>query len=284
MQIEFKDVSFIYSPKTPYEYKALDNINLSIKEGSFTCIVGKTGCGKSTLVQELNGLLIPTSGEVTIDNYIITSNKKRCTKKLQDLRKKVGMVFQFSENQLFEDTVLKDVMFGPRNFGIKEEEAKKIAIASLTKVGIKEDYYEKSPFELSGGEKRRVAIAGILALEPDILILDEPTAGLDPLGTKEVMNLFKKMNEEGVTIILVTHDMNLVFKYATDCVVMDDGHIRKVVTPKELFLEESERYSLETPLISKVTKLLIDKGMKLSLDNIKDINSLVKEIKKSYAK
>ena len=284
MQIEFKDVSFIYSPKTPYEYKALDNINLSIKEGSFTCIVGKTGCGKTTLVQELNGLLIPTSGEVIVDNYIITSNKKRCTKKLQDLRKKVGMVFQFSENQLFEDTVLKDVMFGPRNFGIKEEEAKKIAIASLTKVGIKEEYYEKSPFELSGGEKRRVAIAGILALEPDILILDEPTAGLDPLGTKEVMDLFKKMNEEGVTIILVTHDMNLVFKYASSCVVMDDGRIEKVVTPKELFLEESERYSLETPLISKVTKLLIDKGMKLSLDNIKDINGLVKEIKKSYAK
>lgn len=284
MSIRFSDVSFIYSPKTPYEYKALSDINLEIIEGSFTCLVGKTGCGKSTLIQELNALLIPTTGEVIVGDFIISSDRKRRTKRLNPLRKKVGMVFQFSENQLFEDTVLKDVMFGPKNFGVKASEAERIAKEMLTKVGIDESYYEKSPFELSGGEKRRVAIAGILASEPDILVLDEPTAGLDPIGTKEIMSLFKELNKEGKTIILVTHDMNLVFEYADYCVVMEDGRIVKSVTPKELFLEEEEKYSLETPLISKVAKLLIDNGLPIDLENIRDIDSLVEAIKRAKKK
>lgn len=284
MQIKFLDVSYTYSPKTPYEFNALKDINLDIKEGSFTGIVGKTGCGKSTLIQHLNGLLIPTSGEVNVDTYVLTSNKKRRTKKLKDLRKKVGVVFQFSENQLFEETILKDVMFGPLNFGAKAEDARKISIECLKKVGIPESYFEKSPFELSGGEKRRVAIAGILAMSPDVLVLDEPTAGLDPTGTKEIMNLFKTINEEGKTVIFVTHDMSLVLEYATNVIVMKDKEIVKEATPAELFIENQEEYNLETPQISLLAKALIDKGLKLDLTKVKDISSLVDEIVKGRAK
>ncbi len=284
MQIKFLDVSYTYSPKTPYEFNALKDVNLDIKEGSFTGIVGKTGCGKSTLIQHLNGLLIPTSGEVNVDTYVLTTNKKRRTKKLKDLRKKVGVVFQFSENQLFEETILKDVMFGPLNFGAKAEDARKISIECLKKVGIPESYFEKSPFELSGGEKRRVAIAGILAMSPDVLVLDEPTAGLDPTGTKEIMNLFKTINEEGKTIIFVTHDMSLVLEYATNVIVMKDKEIVKEATPAELFIENQEEYNLETPQISLLAKALIDKGLKLDLTKVKDISSLVDEIVKGRAK
>lgn len=284
MQIKFLDVSYTYSPKTPYEFNALKDVNLDIKEGSFTGIVGKTGCGKSTLIQHLNGLLIPTSGEVNVDTYVLTSNKKRRTKKLKDLRKKVGVVFQFSENQLFEETILKDVMFGPFNFGAKAEDARKISIECLKKVGIPESYFEKSPFELSGGEKRRVAIAGILAMSPDVLVLDEPTAGLDPTGTKEIMNLFKTINEEGKTVIFVTHDMSLVLEYATNVIVMKDKEIVKEATPAELFIENQEEYNLETPQISLLAKALIDKGLKLDLTKVKDISSLVDEIVKGRAK
>ena len=284
MQIKFFDVSYTYSPKTPYEFNALKDVNLDIKEGSFTGIVGKTGCGKSTLIQHLNGLLIPTSGEVNVDTYVLTTNKKRRTKKLKDLRKKVGVVFQFSENQLFEETILKDVMFGPLNFGAKAEDARKISIECLKKVGIPESYFEKSPFELSGGEKRRVAIAGILAMSPDVLVLDEPTAGLDPTGTKEIMNLFKTINEEGKTVIFVTHDMSLVLEYATNVIVMKDKEIVKEATPAELFIENQEEYNLETPQISLLAKALIDKGLKLDLTRVKDISSLVDEIVKGRAK
>lgn len=284
MQIKFLDVSYTYSPKTPYEFNALKDVNLDLKEGSFTGIVGKTGCGKSTLIQHLNGLLIPTSGEVNVDTYVLTNNKKRRTKKLKDLRKKVGVVFQFSENQLFEETILKDVMFGPLNFGAKAEDARKISIECLKKVGIPESYFEKSPFELSGGEKRRVAIAGILAMSPDVLVLDEPTAGLDPTGTKEIMNLFKTINEEGKTVIFVTHDMSLVLEYATNVIVMKDKEIVKEATPAELFIENQEEYNLETPQISLLAKALIDKGLKLDLTKVKDISSLVDEIVKGRAK
>lgn len=278
MRIEFNNVSYTYSPSSPYEHEALEDINLKIKEGSFTAIVGRTGCGKSTLIQHLNGLLIPTSGEVLIDEYILSRDNKRRTKKLKNLRQKVGVVFQFSENQLFEDTVLEDVMFGPMNFGKKEDEAKAIAIKSLKEVGLDESYYERSPFELSGGEKRRVAIAGVLALSPSLLVLDEPTAGLDPIGTKEMMKLFKKMNEEGTTIVFVTHDMSLIIEYASDVIIMHDKHIVKETTSSGIFLENEEQYALETPIISKVSKALINHGLKLNLENVKDMNSLVEEI------
>lgn len=279
MPIKAENVFYEYSPKTPFAYQALNDVSFEIKNGSFTAIVGKTGCGKSTLIQQFNGLLIPTKGKVIVDNFVISSNKKERTKKLQNLRKKVGIVFQFSENQLFEETIEKDVIFGPMNFGVKKEEALKIAHECLSLVGIDESYFTRSPFDLSGGEKRRVSIAGILAMKPDILILDEPTAGLDPSGTKEILDLFKKINESGITVILVTHDMDVVFEYANNVIVMNDGKVMEITSPDKLFFDDVTKYSLETPLLAKCVKKLIDKGYKLDLTKIKDIPSLIKEIK-----
>ena len=277
--IKFENVSFIYSKNTPFKHEALHNVSLDIKDKSFTCLVGKTGCGKSTLIQHLNGLLIPEEGKVTIDDFVVARKHKERKGKLTQLRKHVGVVFQFSEYQLFEESVEKDVAFGPMNFGVKKEEAYKIAHEALKTVGIKEEYFKKSPFDLSGGEKRRVSIAGILALKPDILVLDEPTAGLDPIGSKEMLSLFKSLNENGTTIILVTHDMNIVFEYATDVIVMDEGKVIKQCEPKELFLEDVEQYSLETPILAKVVQKLINKGYKLDLSKIHNMDTLIDEIK-----
>ena len=278
MSIRFEQVFYTYSPKTPFEFEAIKDINLEIEDGSFTCLVGHTGCGKSTLIQHLNGLLVPNSGSVTIGEFVNSKNNHKLRKKSLDLRRKVGLVFQFSEAQLFEETVLKDVIFGPLNFGIKKEEAIEIAKQSLKLVGLDETFFDKSPFDLSGGEKRRVAIAGVLATKPDILVLDEPTAGLDPKGTKELLSLIKKLNDSGTTIILVTHDINIVFEYATKVVVMDDGKIVKVSTPGELFSEDVEKYSLETPLIQKVVQDMANKGIKLDVDKIKNLDTLVEQI------
>ncbi len=284
MSIEFKQVYYTYSPKTPFENEALEDINVSIKDGSFTCLVGQTGCGKSTLIQHLNGLLIPSSGEVQVDDYVNSRNNRKMRKKLRDLRRKVGLVFQFSENQLFEETVESDVAFGPSNFGVKKEEALKIAHEALNLLGLDESFYKKSPFDLSGGEKRRVAIAGVLALKPDILVLDEPTAGLDPKGTKELLNIIKSLNEKGTTIVLVSHDINIVYEYATDVIVMHDKKIVKVSSPSELFKEDVEKYSLEIPTIQKVTNLVLESGLKIDIKKVKNINSLVDEIAKARAK
>ncbi|MDD3099220.1 MAG: ATP-binding cassette domain-containing protein, partial [Bacilli bacterium] len=178
MPIKYENVSFTYNAKTPFSYEALSDVSLDIIDGSFTAIVGKTGCGKSTLIQQLNGLLVPTSGEVIINDYVVAKSRKRRTKKIKELRKLVGLVFQFPEYQLFEETVEKDVAFGPKNFGASNEGALKSAHEALRLVGLDESFYKRSPFDLSGGERRRVAIAGILALNPNILVLDEPTAGL----------------------------------------------------------------------------------------------------------
>ena len=211
MSITFKEVEHIYSESTPFAYHALKGVNLDIKNGSFTAVIGQTGSGKSTLIQHINALLLPSSGNIEIDDYVITSANKPSGLKM--LRKKAGLVFQFPEYQLFEETIEKDIIFGPINFGISEDEAKQISKKVINIVGLDETYLDKSPFDLSGGQKRRVAIAGILAMDPDILILDEPTAGLDPQGANEMMNLFKKINKSGKTIILVTHDMNHVLQY-----------------------------------------------------------------------
>ncbi len=281
MSIKFSDVSFIYNRKTPFEMLANDHIDLEIKDGSFTCLVGKTGCGKSTLIQQMNGLLVPSFGEVQVDEYIVSNNRKRRTKKLSLLRKKVGIVFQFSEAQLFEESVIKDVMFGPKNFGVKDDEAKEIAKRCLNEVGLDETYYEKSPFDLSGGEKRKVAIAGILALEPSILVLDEPTAGLDPHASREMLKIFERMNMTGTTIVVVTHNMDLVLRYASDVVVMDEGKIVIHSSPIELFYRDDlYTYSLDVPQIVTLTKILQSKGMKLNKNNIKDIASFTNEVSK----
>ncbi|WP_164120841.1 energy-coupling factor transporter ATPase [Sharpea azabuensis] len=276
MAITFKEVEYTYSPDTPFAYHALKGINLNIPKGSFTALIGHTGSGKSTLIQHINGLLIPTQGEVCIDDYIITPNNKQ---KLKPLRKKAGLVFQFPEYQLFEETIEKDIIFGPMNFGVDEETAKKIAREMLVKVGLDESYLERSPFELSGGQKRRVAIAGILAMEPDILVLDEPTAGLDPQGTKEMMHLFKDFQQTGKSVIMVTHDMNQVLEYCDHAIVMNHGKIEKNCSVTELFNETEylESLSIDLPIITSFIHQLNQQGFNLPV-SIKSVDELIEAI------
>ena len=278
MPINLQDVTYVYNPKTPMEKKALKGVNLEIKEGSFTALVGRTGCGKSTLIQHLNALLSPTEGAVVIDSFHNDSNKKRRDKKTKDLRKNVGLVFQFPEYQLFEETIEKDVAFGPKNFGDTKEEALEKAHRALESVGLDESFYTRSPFEISGGEKRRVAIAGILAIEPKYLVVDEPTAGLDPSGAKDIMDLFKKVHEQGTTVILVTHDMDIVLSYCTDVIVLDHGKVALACKPQDLFGTEVEQYSLQTPQLYSFASRLESRGMALDHDAVKDVASLADEI------
>ena len=237
MAISFRKVEHNYKGLKKNDFvAALHNINLDIaKDDEFVAVVGQTGSGKSTLVSHTNALLLPTSGEVKIFDYIITP-KKRKNPKLKPIRKRIGFVFQFPEYQLFEETVLKDIMFGPKNFGIKEEEAKTKALQAAKLLGISDELLTKSPFNLSGGQMRKVAIAGILAYNPDILLLDEPTRGLDPKTASEVMAIFNKINKEyHKTIIVITHDMNLVYKYANRVIGMKDGQIHFDGKPLDLF-------------------------------------------------
>lgn len=278
MPINFHDVSFIYNRKSPLEYEALKDVSLDIENGSFVALVGRTGCGKSTLIQHINALLNPTSGEVKVDDFCNSSDKKKRTKKTKELRRHVGLVFQFPEYQLFEDTVEKDVAYGPKNFGMKGPEALEEAHKALRMVGLDESFDKRSPLELSGGEKRRVAIAGILAYRPSYLIIDEPTAGLDPAGALVLMDLFEKIHQEGTTIILVTHDMNLVLRYCDKVIVMDQGKIARISTPVELFSEDMERFSLETPLLYSFITQLKQKGTKLDEGKIVDCQTLAKQI------
>ena len=247
MPIIFDNVFHTYSLKTPFEHKALSQINFHLMEGSFTAIIGHTGSGKSTLIQHMNALLLPTMGVISVNGMTITS--KKTPKKVKEIRQFAGVVFQFPEYQLFEETVEQDVMFGPINFGKSKEEAKQLAHQVLKEVGLDESFFSRSPFELSGGERRRVAIAGILAFQPKVLILDEPTAGLDPEGTKMMMDLFKKLNQQGMTIVLVTHDMDLMYAYANQVCVLQDGKIALTSDMPSLFnhplmLEKFEKPSI----------------------------------------
>jgi energy-coupling factor transport system ATP-binding protein len=278
MAIAFKDVFYIYNRKTPLETEALNGISFSIAKGSFTALVGRTGCGKSTLIQHINALLNPAQGEVDIDGWINAAEKKKRSKKVKDLRRHVGLVFQFPEYQLFEETVEKDVAFAPKNFGMSDEDALKAAHAALLSVGLNESFFKRSPFELSGGEKRKVAIAGILAFHPDILVVDEPTAGLDPLGAKAMMELFKSIHDAGTTVVLVTHDMNIVLAYCDSVVVLDNGKIVSITDPVSLFSQDIEKYSLETPLIYQLVKDLEQRGAHLDLTKIKDLGSLADQL------
>ena len=292
-QIKTNHLTYVYDKKDPNHYDALSDVSLEIKKGDLVCIVGKTGSGKSTLVQTFNNLISPTSGYCQVENFYITSDKKLKKELLKNqdksvieenkhvarLRRKVGLVFQFPEYQLFAETIIKDVMFGPKNFGIKEEEAKEVAKKSLIEVGIPESYFEKSPFELSGGEKRRVAIAGIIASDPDILVLDEPTAGLDPNGKIEIMNLIKRFHEKGRTIIIVTHDMNLVLNFAKTVIVLNDGKLIEVTSPEKLFQSpDIEKYSLEIPTLFKFINLLKNGGFAGNLSEIYDFDTLIERI------
>ena len=277
MPIRFNDVFYTYQANSPFKSEALKGVSLEIKDGSFTCIVGHTGSGKSTLVQQLNGLLIPTSGSVEVNGFTVQKRHKSL-RNLHNLRKEVGIVFQFARYQLFEETIEEDVAFGPMNFGVKKEEALEIAHRCLKTVGIDESLFERSPFEVSGGQRRRVAIAGILALQPKILVLDEPTAGLDPRGAREILKLFKELNEKGTTIILVTHDINIVYEFADDVVVMNEGKIELHCPPEQLFKEDVEKYSLETPLIQKAVNKCLEKGLKINPVKIRNVHDLAVEI------
>jgi cobalt import ATP-binding protein cbiO 2 len=256
MDIRFKQVGFAYQAGTPFEMRALHDVSFSIEDGSYVAIIGHTGSGKSTILQHLNALLKPTEGIVELGDKTIDSTTGN--KDLKPLRKKVGIVFQFPEAQLFEETVEKDIAFGPKNFGVSEEEALKIASEVIHTVGLPADVLKKSPFDLSGGQMRRVAIAGVLAMKPEVLVLDEPTAGLDPKGRLEMMEMFYKLNkEQNMTIVLVTHQMNDVSDYADHVVVIESGKVVKEGSPKEVFADAS--WLLEKQLGVPTTLAFVEK-------------------------
>ncbi|MBU9710776.1 energy-coupling factor transporter ATPase [Evansella tamaricis] len=280
MYMEAKNVKFTYMVGSPFEKTALQNINLTLEPNSYTVLIGHTGSGKSTLIQLFNGLLKPTDGSIQIGNREIKRDTKQ--KHLYDVRKDVGMVFQYPEHQLFHETILKDVAFGPMNFGMSQEEAEKRAKESLKLVGIEEGLYERSPFDLSGGQMRRVAIAGVLASNPKTLILDEPTAGLDPQGKEDIMELFYKWYEvsEERSIILVTHHMEDAAKYGDQLIVLEQGGIHLTGTPKEVFLQGDRlrKTGLSQPETVRLLESLKDKS-KGHIDTLKfHLNETVDEI------
>ncbi len=278
MPITFEKLTHEYNADTPFAYLALDAIDLSIEEGKITAIIGETGSGKSTLVQHLNALLLPTKGSLTVLDRIITADEK--PKQLKELRKRVGLVFQFPEYQLFEETIAQDIAFGPRNFGMSEEAALKQAQKMLQVVGLSEDYSERSPFELSGGQKRRVAIAGILAMDPDVLVLDEPAAGLDPQGAKDMMELFVRLNKEyHKTILLVTHDMEHVLTYCDHVVVVDNGHIAQTCDKQQFFKDSTllKKLRINPPAVIRLRDELNQRGFSLPCDLL-DMDTLAKAI------
>lgn len=278
MSIVIENLSYVYSPKTPFEHKALDNISLTVEDGDFLGIIGATGSGKSTFIQHLNGLIKLTSGKITVDG-IELHNKPD----LKKLRAEVGMVFQYPEYQLFDETVEKDVSFGPKNLGLKKDEIAERVKEAVETVGLDyEQFKERSPFELSGGQKRRVAIAGVIAMRPQILVLDEPTAGLDPVGRIEMFDLIAKLKETTVkTIIMVSHNMDEISEVANKIAVLEHGKLCFHGTPKELFkhAEELEEIGLDNPTAIKLKNELKARGVELS-DDIVTANDFVEAVVK----
>ncbi|MGH4140432.1 energy-coupling factor transporter ATPase [Clostridium sp.] len=266
MSIKIENLTHIYMPKTPFEKKALDNVSVEIVQGEFVALIGHTGSGKSTLIQHINGLLKPTSGSLLIDDIDIT--KKNV--KLTNIRKKVGLVFQYPEYQLFEETIEKDIAFGPQNLGLDNDEINKRVRRAMKIVGLDyEEYKDKSPFEISGGQKRRVAIAGVVAMEPSVLILDEPTAGLDPKGRDDILNKIVELyKENNITIILVSHSMEDVAKVANRIIVMDSGTCILDGTPEKIFkeIEILESVGLAVPQVTYLIRELRRKGFPISED------------------
>ena len=284
MAISFQKITYIYDAGMPYAHAAINDIDLELEEGKITAIIGETGSGKSTLVQHLNALLLPNKGRLVILDHEIESDKNN--RGLKSLRKDVGLVFQFSEYQLFEETILKDVAFGPKNFGDDEETALNKAKKALKLVGIPESYYERSPLELSGGQKRRVAIAGIIAIEPKILVLDEPTAGLDPVGAMEMINLFISLNKNmGTTIIIVSHDNEVVYNYADNVVLMADGSVRYSGDTLSLFNNDElvKQFNLLEPRLVKLKRELREKGFKIN-DDVRTLPELAKVVAREVKK
>ena len=280
--MKLENVSFTYSPNTAYEIHALKNINLEIHDGEFIGLIGHTGSGKSTLVQHFNGLMKATSGTIYYNGENIYAEGYS----MKQLRSNVGLVFQYPEHQLFEVDVLTDVCFGPKNLGLPEEEVEARAKKALQMVGLKEKYYKQSPFELSGGQKRRVAIAGVLAMEPKVLILDEPTAGLDPKGRDEILDQIKRIHEENhITIILVSHSMEDVAKYVGRIIVMNQGEAMYDGTPKEVFshYKELEKVGLAAPQVTYIMNALAEKGFNVST-GATTIEEATEEIFRAYQK
>lgn len=279
MSIKIDNLTHIYMPGTPFEKKALDNINISINDGEFVALIGHTGSGKSTLIQHINGLLKPTKGKIIIDDFDITLK----TTKLSDIRKKVGLVFQYPEYQIFEETIEKDIAYGPINLKLSEDEIKIRVKKAMEMVGLDyETFRNRSPFELSGGQKRRVAIAGVVAMEPKILILDEPTAGLDPKGRDDILNQTLKLQKEyNMTIILVSHSMEDVAKVASRILVMNKGKCILDGIPSDIFkeVETLERVGLAVPQVTYLLRKLREKGFNIS-QNIFTVDEAKKEILK----
>ena len=258
--LETKDLCYQYGVGTPFQKTAVENVSLAIRQGEFLGVIGHTGSGKSTLIQMLNGLIRPTSGQVLLNGKDIWAEPK----KIRQVRFQVGMVFQYPEYQLFEETVLKDIMFGPKNMGLSEEEAKERALRAAHFTGLKQDLLEKSPFELSGGEKRRAAIAGVIAMDPEVLILDEPTAGLDPVGVESILsNIHDYHVAKNATIIIVSHSMEEVARTVDRLVVVNDGRIPFAGTPREVFAHEEEltAMGLGVPQVTRVLHQLKKLGV-----------------------
>lgn len=277
MAINFKEVGFTYQLNTPFATAGLHDVSFTMPSGKLTAVIGHTGSGKSTMVQHLDGLVIPTTGEIMIEDQRIVPTTK--TKELNQMRAHVGLVFQFPEAQLFEQTVLKDVMFGPKNFGATDAEAKASAQRALRRVGMPEQFDEQSPFELSGGQMRRVAIAGVLAMEPELLILDEPTAGLDPAGQAELMNLFTAIQaERNMTVVLITHQMEYVAQYADHVVIFEGGTVVKEGTPDEIFADTDwlHEKQLDVPVAKQFADKLATQG--LVLNDVLDIDALADQL------
>lgn len=284
MSIKINHLTHVYNPGTAFEKVALDDVTLEIQKGEFIGLIGHTGSGKSTLIQHLNGIISPTSGEILLDGENIHKDKT----KLKEVRRRIGLAFQYPEYQLFEMTVYKDVAFGPTNLKLTEEEIHHNVVSALETVGISEEIYEKSPFELSGGQKRRVAIAGVLAMNPEVLILDEPTAGLDPRGCDEILQAIKDLHDKrGITVILVSHSMEDVAKLVDRIIVMHRGKAAMQGTPKEIFshVEELEQMGLAAPQVSYVFAELKKRGYDVPTDvyTVKEAKEvllkLVKQVK-----
>ncbi|MBV6737861.1 energy-coupling factor ABC transporter ATP-binding protein [Priestia megaterium] len=279
MDIIFKEVEHRYQVNTPFERIALHDLNLNIQSGTFLAVIGHTGSGKSTIIQHLNALLKPTAGEIQIGERTIKANRKE--KNLKAIRQQVGVVFQFPEHQLFEETVEKDIAFGPMNYGVSEEEAKQKVRELIKLVGLPEDILTRSPFDLSGGQMRRVAIAGILAMNPNVLILDEPTAGLDPRGRQEIMNMIYRLHKEkGLTTILVTHSMEDAAMYADELIVMNKGTVAMKGSPREVFGQHTQlkEYGLDVPESLRFMLKLQEKFQLEASDTVITFSEVVEKV------
>lgn len=279
MDISLQQVEYRYQANSPFERLAIKDVSIDIPTGTYLAIIGHTGSGKSTILQHLNAILKPTAGKVVLGDRVITNEKKQ--KDLKAVRKRVGIVFQFPEHQLFEETVEKDICFGPMNFGISEQDAKKRARIAIKQVGLSEDILQKSPFDLSGGQMRRVAIAGVLAMDPEVIVLDEPTAGLDPRGRKEIMDMFYELHQtRGLSTVLVTHSMEDASQYADQIVIMHHGQVYKKGTPREIFYspEGLIELGLDVPEVVRLQQKIEEAFQRKLRTTCITIEELTKEI------